>query len=180
MTILGRFDEHKPAGIIEFPDEHYFEFNISGSTKQYRGEKLQPLHKALYYSALANNKEDIKKLEEWPFGRHTTNIIIKLIPEPDNKYDSNAILVSAEFYEDMDTPDRLNRFKQPYKQLILGYVPRLINTRVLDNFHRIKIGNIKKVRYMFNKYYNTKVAIPWKDEDNREKFHLRRAIEVVE
>lgn len=166
--ILGKHI-NPDKGIKEDIHEGYLEFYVAGYTKQCKGVNVQANHSMLYSDAayLCRNVDlddlRIDRQLTWPFGYKSHEIArIDLIPEPDNKYDSNAIIVAAECPFNIAEFERGNHIARTL--LYLGYVPASINRIIKDKMHRLQPGWVKKTRLLLRKPHNhctTKVAIPW-------------------
>lgn len=152
-TFLGDLED-SGKGIIDWPEEGYFEFYVAGYTQSLSGQPLQDEHKKIWEKACRLGKEN----RDWPFNKGLeaeTNAWIK--PDLYNKYDQHAMLVGWA-YNQIDLPGT------GYTG-ILGYVPKRISRFVKQNYDKIHDLQIKKVRPAFKEgYYNTKIACFYKQE----------------
>lgn len=157
-------------GIRENLEEQYFEFYVAGYTKTCKNVSVQPNHVLLFNDAFELQKRSHSKLEQeylFPFGQRNPMTTVELVPQPDNAYDSNALIVVASHPMNiLEYEDGTNTKKS---QLILGYVPAKISRIVSHNLHKLKSGWIKKVRTVHNqKTCSTKIAIPWQPAPREE------------
>ena len=159
--------------IDECPEENYFEFYVSGYTQAGRQFYHQHIYKlaATFNQSKSNVFDLIPDKILWPFTRDRHNIIINLVPEPDNKFDQYAIKVTTKLYG-----------IEANKDIVLGYVPKVISRIVFQNIDRINYGLIKETKVFYHtKAHRTKVAMfyePIKKGLNYS--HLKRALTILD
>lgn len=140
------------GGIQDTPTKGTLEVYPAGYTKfsEKDDEHRQDLYQKLWEESVTSHSEE--KL--FPFGKK--DHWIELVPNPENKFDPNAIHVVFRA-----TPE------SPLAQLNgrdMGFIPMKISKMLKKNIKLINGGKILKVRSNFHKkYYTAKIVLGYGD-----------------
>ena len=137
--------ERNSTGIMDRPEEQYFEFYPAGySHKTPTGEARQDFHKSIFDRAV-NNNPDVNNVEDVIFPISVDDHKIILVKDQGNPYDPHALTVYLVFDE---------------KKYNIGHVPMKISEVIDKQFDRLSEGKVYKVREKaYGKHYSTKVVV---------------------
>ncbi len=148
---LYRTKKNETGSILDMPDKGLLELYPAGYTKPSNREGIsrQELYKQLYELAVALGTED----HLFPFKKSSHNI--RLLHDPLNPYDINAIHLILEVTDDEDPLKKL-------KGRDLGFIPKRINQNILRGFKLINGARILKVKCNFHKkFYGAKIILAY-------------------
>lgn len=135
------------GAILDIPDKGILELYPAGYTKPSNrdGISRQETYQLIWEAAVQLQSEE----ELFPFGKDNHNV--RLLHDPENPYDKNALHL---ILEAKDGPLVALNGRD------LGFIPKKINQNVLRGINLIHGGRIFKVRSKFHtKYYSLKVVL---------------------
>lgn len=145
LGAITNFYSVKRNGILVDTEKRTLEFYPAGYTKPTStGTARQTYYHQIYKAAIIKATEN----NHLPFGNASHNI--RIVHQPINQYDSNALQVLLEVKDIEGLQGTID----------LGFVPKKINTGLLGNLSQIKEGKIFKVGKKVNdKFYAAKVIL---------------------